>query len=156
MPPYFNTKTTTVKFNTVHKQLWADSSSPHTFSSGEHHLIFSRSWGNRCSSTCRRFSMMCRLLSLFPNGAAVCGAPSKPASVAITPSKAQEFLAKLNRPKRNIWDRSQSDVQQWIQQFMYMGFDEQVYQHFFKCNIFPGKICLCSRLSGLAPEIMKI
>ncbi|KAK0146443.1 Augurin-A [Merluccius polli] len=60
-----------------------------------------------------------------PNGAAVCGAPSKPASVAITPSKAQEFLAKLNRPKRYIWNRSQSDVQQWIQQFMYMGLDEK-------------------------------
>uniref|UniRef100_A0A8C2DFH7 ECRG4 augurin precursor a n=1 Tax=Cyprinus carpio TaxID=7962 RepID=A0A8C2DFH7_CYPCA len=28
------------------------------------------------------------------------------------------------RPKRNLWDRSRPDVQQWIQQFMYMGFDE--------------------------------
>ncbi|CAL8370707.1 unnamed protein product [Arctogadus glacialis] len=55
---------------------------------------------------------------------AVSGAPSKSA-VAISPSKAQEFLAKLNRPKRNVWDRSRPDVQQWIQQFMYMGFDEQ-------------------------------
>lgn len=51
--------------------------------------------------------------------------PSKP-SVAIPSSKAQEFLAKLSRTKRNIWDRSRPDVQQWIMQFMYMGFDEQV------------------------------
>ncbi|KAK2905919.1 augurin-A [Channa argus] len=50
--------------------------------------------------------------------------PSK-SSVAIRPSKAQEFLAKLSRTKRNIWDRSRPDVQQWIAQFMYMGFDEQ-------------------------------
>uniref|UniRef100_A0A3Q3IV51 ECRG4 augurin precursor n=1 Tax=Monopterus albus TaxID=43700 RepID=A0A3Q3IV51_MONAL len=47
------------------------------------------------------------------------------ASVAIRPSKAQEFLAKLSRTKRNVWDRSRPDVQQWIMQFMYMGFDEQ-------------------------------
>uniref|UniRef100_A0A3P8V238 ECRG4 augurin precursor a n=1 Tax=Cynoglossus semilaevis TaxID=244447 RepID=A0A3P8V238_CYNSE len=47
-------------------------------------------------------------------------------SVAVPPSKAQEFLAKLSRTKRNIWDRSRPDVQQWIMQFMYMGYDEQV------------------------------
>lgn len=52
-------------------------------------------------------------------------APSR-SSVGIPPPKAQEFLAKLSRTKRNIWDRSRADVQQWIQQFMYMGFDEQV------------------------------
>lgn len=52
-------------------------------------------------------------------------APSR-SSVAIPPPKAQEFLAKLSRTKRYIWDRSRADVQQWIQQFMYMGFDEQV------------------------------
>ncbi|KAF7657970.1 hypothetical protein LDENG_00019850 [Lucifuga dentata] len=51
-------------------------------------------------------------------------APLK-SSVAVPPSKAQEFLAKLRRTKRNIWDRSRPDVQQWIMQFMYMGFDEQ-------------------------------
>ncbi|CAL8267205.1 unnamed protein product [Lota lota] len=67
---------------------------------------------------------MCGLLTWFPNCAAVSSAPSKSA-VTITPSKAQEFLAKLNRPKRNVWDRSRPDVQQWIQQFMYLGFDEQ-------------------------------
>ncbi|XP_016088025.1 augurin-A-like [Sinocyclocheilus grahami] len=36
----------------------------------------------------------------------------------------KQFLASLKRPKRNLWDRSRPDVQQWIQQFMYMGFDE--------------------------------
>lgn len=51
--------------------------------------------------------------------------PSR-SSVSIPPPKAQEFLAKLSRTKRNIWDRSRPDVQQWIQQFMYLGFDEQV------------------------------
>ncbi|XP_042350258.1 augurin-A [Plectropomus leopardus] len=51
-------------------------------------------------------------------------APSK-SSVAVPSSKAQEFLAKLSRTKRNLWDRSRPDVQQWIMQFMYMGFDEQ-------------------------------
>ncbi|XP_061698480.1 augurin-A [Syngnathoides biaculeatus] len=47
------------------------------------------------------------------------------ASVAVSPSKAREFLAALSRRKRNIWDRSRPDVQQWIMQFMYMGYDEQ-------------------------------
>uniref|UniRef100_A0A3Q0TBG9 ECRG4 augurin precursor a n=1 Tax=Amphilophus citrinellus TaxID=61819 RepID=A0A3Q0TBG9_AMPCI len=46
-------------------------------------------------------------------------------SVAVPSSKAKEFLAKLSRTKRNLWDRSRPDVQQWIMQFMYMGFDEQ-------------------------------
>ncbi|XP_070771336.1 augurin-A [Enoplosus armatus] len=57
----------------------------------------------------------------------VAGAGTAPAksSVALPSSKAQEFLAKLSRTKRNIWDRSRPDVQQWITQFMYMGFDEQ-------------------------------
>ncbi|KAG7459209.1 hypothetical protein JOB18_012261 [Solea senegalensis] len=47
-------------------------------------------------------------------------------SIDVPPSKAREFLAKLSRTKRNIWDRSRPDVQQWIMQFMYMGYDEQV------------------------------
>lgn len=54
------------------------------------------------------------------------GTASSKSSVAVPPSKAQEFLAKLSRTKRNIWDRSRPDVQQWIMQFMYMGYDEQV------------------------------
>eukprot|EP00066_Takifugu_rubripes_P017321 XP_011606587.1 PREDICTED: augurin [Takifugu rubripes] len=51
--------------------------------------------------------------------------PPSRAAVAIPSTKAQEFLGKLSRTKRNIWDRSRADVQQWIQQFMYLGFDEQ-------------------------------
>lgn len=54
------------------------------------------------------------------------GHPPSRASVAIPSRKAQEFLARLSRTKRNIWDRSRPDVQQWIQQFTYLGFDEQV------------------------------
>ncbi|TSK62546.1 Augurin-A [Bagarius yarrelli] len=38
--------------------------------------------------------------------------------------KAKEFLSVPRRPRRNLWDRSRPDVQQWIQQFMYMGYDE--------------------------------
>uniref|UniRef100_H3D8P6 ECRG4 augurin precursor a n=1 Tax=Tetraodon nigroviridis TaxID=99883 RepID=H3D8P6_TETNG len=53
------------------------------------------------------------------------GDPPARASVAVPPARAQEFLAPLSRTRRNIWDRSRPDVQQWIQQFMYLGFDEQ-------------------------------
>ncbi|KAM6945865.1 augurin-B [Aplochiton taeniatus] len=42
----------------------------------------------------------------------------------MAPSRANEFLTPLRRPRRNIWDRSRPDVQQWIMQFMHMGFDE--------------------------------
>ncbi|XP_028811138.1 augurin-B [Denticeps clupeoides] len=45
-------------------------------------------------------------------------------AVAVAPAKAKEFLASLRRPKRNLWDRSRPDVQQWIMQFMHMGYDE--------------------------------
>ena len=51
--------------------------------------------------------------------------PSK-SGVAVAPAKAKEFLAKLRRPERNIWDRRRPDVQQWIMQFTYMSFDETV------------------------------
>lgn len=40
--------------------------------------------------------------------------------------KAKEFLSAPRRPRRNLWDRSRPDVQQWIQQFMQMGYDEAV------------------------------
>lgn len=36
------------------------------------------------------------------------------AAVAVPPSKAKQFLASLRRPKRNIWNCSHPDVQQWI------------------------------------------
>ncbi|XP_016342202.1 augurin-B-like [Sinocyclocheilus anshuiensis] len=46
------------------------------------------------------------------------------AQIAVSQSKAKEFLSVFHRFKRNVWDRSRPDVQQWIQQFMYMGYDE--------------------------------
>uniref|UniRef100_A0A673M6S2 ECRG4 augurin precursor b n=1 Tax=Sinocyclocheilus rhinocerous TaxID=307959 RepID=A0A673M6S2_9TELE len=46
------------------------------------------------------------------------------AQIAVSQSKAKEFLSVFHRSKRNVWDRSRPDVQQWIQQFMYMGYDE--------------------------------
>ncbi|XP_067230609.1 augurin-B [Chanodichthys erythropterus] len=46
------------------------------------------------------------------------------AQIAVSQSKAKQFLSELHRTKRNVWDRSRPDVQQWIQQFMYMGYDE--------------------------------
>ncbi|XP_078147156.1 augurin-B-like [Centroberyx gerrardi] len=45
-------------------------------------------------------------------------------AVAVAPAQAKEFLTRLRRPRRNIWDRSRPDVQQWIMQFMHMGYDE--------------------------------
>ncbi|KAG5852941.1 hypothetical protein ANANG_G00067870 [Anguilla anguilla] len=51
-------------------------------------------------------------------------AAALPEAVAVAPSKAKEFLTSLKRSRRNIWDRSRPDVQQWISQFMYMGYDE--------------------------------
>ncbi|XP_056157556.1 augurin-B [Lampris incognitus] len=47
-----------------------------------------------------------------------------PEAVAVAPAQAKEFLGSLRRPRRNIWDRSRPDVQQWIMQFMHMGYDE--------------------------------
>lgn len=52
-------------------------------------------------------------------------APTK-AEVAVDESKAKEFLGSLKRQKRQLWDRSRPEVQQWYQQFLYMGFDEAV------------------------------
>lgn len=52
-------------------------------------------------------------------------APTK-TEVAVDESKAKEFLGSLKRQKRQLWDRSRPDVQQWYQQFLYMGFDEAV------------------------------
>jgi len=46
--------------------------------------------------------------------------------IAVSQSKAKQFLSALHRTKRNVWDRSRPDVQQWIQQFMNMGYDEAV------------------------------
>ncbi|XP_053563605.1 augurin [Bombina bombina] len=53
--------------------------------------------------------------------------PDKTA-VAVEGNKANEFLNSLKRPKRQLWDRSRPEVQQWYQQFLYMGFDETKYE----------------------------
>ncbi|XP_076022004.1 augurin-A-like isoform X3 [Genypterus blacodes] len=43
----------------------------------------------------------------------------------LTRRKTTEAAAQTRwRTKRNIWDRSRPDVQQWIAQFMHMGYDE--------------------------------
>lgn len=41
-------------------------------------------------------------------------------------SKAKEFLNSPRRQKRQLWDRTRPEVQQWYQQFLYRGFDEAV------------------------------
>lgn len=52
-------------------------------------------------------------------------AAAKP-EVSVKETAAKEFLSSLRRQRRQLWDRSQPDVQQWYQQFLYLGFDEQV------------------------------
>lgn len=52
-------------------------------------------------------------------------APKK-ADVAVDESKAKSFLGSLKRQRRQLWDRTRPEVQQWYQQFLYMGFDEAV------------------------------
>ncbi|NXB32235.1 AUGN protein, partial [Eulacestoma nigropectus] len=51
-------------------------------------------------------------------------AAAKP-EVSVKETAAKEFLSSLRRQRRQLWDRSQPDVQQWYQQFLYLGFDEQ-------------------------------
>lgn len=46
--------------------------------------------------------------------------------VSVKETAAKEFLSSLRRQRRQLWDRSQPDVQQWYQQFLYLGFDEAV------------------------------
>ncbi|XP_063314261.1 augurin [Pelobates fuscus] len=55
---------------------------------------------------------------------------SEPAKtvVSVEGSKANEFLNTLKRPKRQLWDRSRPEVQQWYQHFLYLGFDETKYE----------------------------
>ncbi|XP_062983547.1 augurin [Elgaria multicarinata webbii] len=50
------------------------------------------------------------------------------AEVSVKEDKAKEFLNSLKRQKRQLWDRSQADVQQWYQQFLYLGFDEAKFE----------------------------
>ncbi|XP_069493002.1 augurin [Ambystoma mexicanum] len=53
--------------------------------------------------------------------------PSK-AEVSVSENTAKTFLNVPKRQKRQLWDRSQPDVQQWYQQFLYLGFDEAKYE----------------------------
>lgn len=46
--------------------------------------------------------------------------------MAVSEHTAKEFLGGLKRAKRQLWDRTRPEVQQWYQQFLYMGFDEAV------------------------------
>ncbi|EFB13707.1 hypothetical protein PANDA_001363, partial [Ailuropoda melanoleuca] len=54
-------------------------------------------------------------------------APTK-SKVVVDESKAKEFLNSPKRQKRQLWDRSRPEVQQWYQQFLYMGFDEAKFE----------------------------
>lgn len=53
--------------------------------------------------------------------------PSK-TNVAVSEHTAKEFLGGLKRAKRQLWDRTRPEVQQWYQQFLYMGFDEAKFE----------------------------
>uniref|UniRef100_A0A8D2JDS4 ECRG4 augurin precursor n=1 Tax=Varanus komodoensis TaxID=61221 RepID=A0A8D2JDS4_VARKO len=53
--------------------------------------------------------------------------PAKP-EVSVKEERAKQFLNTLKRQKRQLWDRSQPDVQQWYQQFLYLGFDEAKFE----------------------------
>uniref|UniRef100_A0A8D1D3U3 Augurin n=1 Tax=Sus scrofa TaxID=9823 RepID=A0A8D1D3U3_PIG len=54
-------------------------------------------------------------------------APSE-TPVAVRESKAKEFLSSLRRQKRQLWDRTRPEVQQWYQHFLYLGFDEAKFE----------------------------
>ncbi|XP_030055418.1 augurin [Microcaecilia unicolor] len=64
-----------------------------------------------------------RMMLQKQNGAA----PAK-TEVSVSENKAKEFLGTLNRQKRQLWDRTLPDVQQWYQQFLYLGFDETKFE----------------------------
>ncbi|XP_007531998.1 augurin [Erinaceus europaeus] len=49
-------------------------------------------------------------------------------ALAVDESKAKEFLGAPKRQKRQLWDRTRPEVQQWYQQFLYMGFDEAKFE----------------------------
>ncbi|XP_054483988.2 augurin isoform X1 [Agelaius phoeniceus] len=58
---------------------------------------------------------------------AAAAAAARP-EVSVKETAAKEFLSSLRRQRRQLWDRSQPDVQQWYQQFLYLGFDEQKFE----------------------------
>ncbi|XP_055464311.1 augurin [Psammomys obesus] len=55
------------------------------------------------------------------------GPASSKTNVAVAENTAKEFLG-LKRAKRQLWDRTRPEVQQWYQQFLYMGFDEAKFE----------------------------
>ncbi|NXW55000.1 AUGN protein, partial [Eurystomus gularis] len=65
----------------------------------------------------------------MPFGGKLISAPvaTKP-EVSVKETAAKEFLSSLRRQRRQLWDRSQPDVQQWYQQFLYLGFDEAKFE----------------------------
>ncbi|XP_026522542.1 augurin [Notechis scutatus] len=52
---------------------------------------------------------------------------------SVKEDKAKEFLNNLKLQKRQPWDRSQPDVQQWYQHFLYLGFDEAKFEDYVSC-----------------------
>lgn len=63
----------------------------------------------------------------FGGGGELISAPvATEPEVLVKEAVAKEFLSSLRRQRRQLWDRSQPDVQQWYQQFLYLGFDEAV------------------------------
>ncbi|XP_067560120.1 augurin [Pseudorca crassidens] len=56
-------------------------------------------------------------------------APAPPTTpVAVQESRAKEFLSSPERLKRQLWDRTRPEVQQWYQHFLYLGFDEAKFE----------------------------
>lgn len=61
-----------------------------------------------------------------PGGELISAPVATKSEVSVKEAVAKEFLSSLRRQRRQLWDRSQPDVQQWYQQFLYLGFDEAV------------------------------
>ncbi|KAF2979551.1 hypothetical protein EK904_008731 [Melospiza melodia maxima] len=64
----------------------------------------------------------------FVGGSISAPAGAEKPEVSVKEAAAKEFLSSLRRQRRQLWDRSQPDVQQWYQQFLYLGFDEQKFE----------------------------
>ncbi|KAJ1118135.1 hypothetical protein NDU88_006330 [Pleurodeles waltl] len=84
------------------------------------------------------FTLLLALICLCPDGSSgnklrlmlqkrEVPVPSK-AEVSVSENAAKAFLNTPRRQKRQLWDRNQPDVQQWYQQFIYMGFDEAKFE----------------------------
>ncbi|XP_042710353.2 augurin isoform X2 [Chrysemys picta bellii] len=78
-------------------------------------------------SACRGVLPLAALALLLLVCLAPAPAPAK-TEVSIKENMAKEFLSSLKRQKRQLWDRTQPDVQQWYQQFLYLGFDEAKFE----------------------------